>query len=210
MGEYISYRGDEMKIGTCENLFYVSFPKYLIAMRDGLLAQVAGNETPLGYAKPDSGFRFRFPFPDEDKLPLGDIGNFDFRRGVAVKVNPDIDSFLSENFAVEKGKDFFLEITQHKLVYRETDKKPILAVVLRDPVKGESFRVEDDVVINKLAREIVRNHIAGEADMQKKNFYRQLAARMLKGYRLQPPAQQVSRQIKQAQTKTNRKGRRMR
>lgn len=69
-----------VKLGTCESLYYVTYPKFLGALLAGLLSRCENNLAPDCYVKPDSGFLFRFPFPDEDHLPFGDIGAFGFRR----------------------------------------------------------------------------------------------------------------------------------
>ena len=81
MGEYIKYRHEIIKIGTCENLYYTSYPKYCTALESNRLSREDGNLSPELYAKPDSGFRFRFPFPDEDKLPTVLRQEIEKRRG---------------------------------------------------------------------------------------------------------------------------------
>jgi hypothetical protein len=184
VGEYIGYRGHQVKIGTCDDMYYVSYQKYEMALKRGLLGKVPGSSDPMEYAKPDSGCRFRFPFPDEDKLPFGDIGNFSYDRAVKVKVDQEIDPLLSKHFASIPGKDFEIEILRQKPLHREADGKLILALVIRDPLSSESYRIEDIGFIRKLTKEIVRNHVTGEADLEKKNFHQALCERMLEGYNL--------------------------
>lgn len=71
MGEYIDYKGQNTKLGTCEDLYY--------ARLDQLKA--AGVDQ---YINPDYGFRYRFPFPEEDNL---DIGEFDkFNKSHVIKL----------------------------------------------------------------------------------------------------------------------------
>lgn len=70
MSEIVSYKGKPFTIGTCENLYYVSYQKFVSALSSGFLGYLIGNLRPEEYALPDSGFRFRFPFPDEDKIPF--------------------------------------------------------------------------------------------------------------------------------------------
>jgi len=56
MGEYAKYNGKEIKIGTCEAMYYLRY-------------EDRGRVTPLpGNVKPcvDKGLFFRLPFPDED------------------------------------------------------------------------------------------------------------------------------------------------
>lgn len=68
MGEYGSYLGTTIKIGTCENMYYLRADQ-----RDLVQAPTLANLTHI---------RFRFPFPDEDHRPPGDFDDFD--RGLAV------------------------------------------------------------------------------------------------------------------------------
>ena len=59
MGEYAKHKGEEIKIGTCENMYYLRFDQ-----RHKVKA-LPGNVDPNGadaYA-----LRFRFPWPNEDK-----------------------------------------------------------------------------------------------------------------------------------------------
>lgn len=176
MGEYVKYKREKIKIGTCENLYYATYPKLTEALKAGLLRTLAGNLAPSFYVKPDSGFRFRFPFPDEDHLPLENLGRLnDFHRGVPL--------------TLENGEQ--MEITQQKLVHRESDGKLCLALVCRDPSGGNSYRLEDDEDVRQVLKGLVRHHIAAENNPEKKSFYRQIGARILKGYRLKPPSQKL-------------------
>jgi hypothetical protein len=196
MGEYIKYKGAEIKIGTLENLYYTSYEKYVKALKTPLVSKADGSLAPSEYAEPDSGFRFRFPFPDEDKLPFGDISG-DYQRGIPVTV---------DNAALWDGdmanRQYQLEIVQQKLVHRQSDGKLCLAVVCRDPVKQESFRLEDKSAIKALIHQILKNHVMNEPDQEKKSFFRAIAVRVLKGYRFESPTQRmiqkhkVPRQVK--------------
>lgn len=75
MAEIVTYKGQRTSLGTCENLYYATYQKYIAALNAGFLKYVPGNLSPEQYALPDSGFRFRFPFPDEDHLSIGGEGN---------------------------------------------------------------------------------------------------------------------------------------
>lgn len=97
MGEYIKYRGREVKIGTCEDLYYTSYEKYITALNSGFLTGLEGNGHPRDYIKIEYDFRFRFPFPDEDKLKFGEIIE-PFNRGIPVTVSSEL--FSDDN----KGK----------------------------------------------------------------------------------------------------------
>jgi len=62
MGEYITHNGQQIKLGTCEDLYYVTFQQ-LVKM-----ARKSGGEA-YHYLKLDASgtgrYRFRFPFPRE-------------------------------------------------------------------------------------------------------------------------------------------------
>jgi hypothetical protein len=61
MGEYATYNGHNVKIGTCEDLLYLrADQRHLIVPESGLVLDV---------------YRFRFPFPDEDAVAPGDFDN---------------------------------------------------------------------------------------------------------------------------------------
>lgn len=172
MGEYINYKGEEMKIGTCEDLYYVSYEKYVKALQSGQLKKVRGSDEPENYALPDSGFRFRFPFPDEDKNPFGDYAN-EFDKGIAVTI--DKKGWSDDSFGRDEESSFQMMIKQQKLVHREIDGKLCLALVWRDPVTQQLLRTENDADVNHILNQIFRNHVAHETDTVKKGFYRELA-----------------------------------
>jgi hypothetical protein len=190
MGEYVNYKGNEIKVGTMENLYYVTYEKYCMALAAGQLSKLDGSSAPAEYARPDSGFCFRFPFPDEDKLPLGDIGRFDHNRALPVKIDPGI--YNGPN----KGNFKTVEIVQQKLVHREQDGKLILSLLLRDPADGNKFRIEDDAFIGKFCREIMRNHVLNEKDATKKALYRKVASIVSKGYQYSLPTKKTRQTIK--------------
>lgn len=65
MGEYIKHNGRDVKIGTCESLYYATFN------------HLNNHEHGKAYAAKNAGFLFRFPFPDEN-FDLGDnIDDYD-------------------------------------------------------------------------------------------------------------------------------------
>jgi hypothetical protein len=68
MGEYALYNRNEIKIGTCENMYY------LRADQRTLVQKLRNDVDPIKDG--DSGaIRFRFPFPDEDHVAPGAFGN---------------------------------------------------------------------------------------------------------------------------------------
>ena len=64
MGEYVDYLGEPYKVGTCENLYYVTFESMGKIILSAL--RLTGNDNPSEYLKEEYGWRYRFPFPDED------------------------------------------------------------------------------------------------------------------------------------------------
>ena len=122
MGEYVKYKGSETKIGTVESIYYVSFEKYQKALNRNQLSKLDGNDFPENYMKP-AAFKFRFPFPDEDKLAFGDIIE-PFNRGIPVKI--DQAAFADPDM---QAIQYEIAITQQKLITRQSDGKECLAVV---------------------------------------------------------------------------------
>lgn len=74
MGEYAMYQDREVKIGTCEDMYYLRFDQR------HKVVPLAGNVDPVRDAE---SLRFRFPFPDEDDREPGKFEDF----GRAVSVN---------------------------------------------------------------------------------------------------------------------------
>jgi hypothetical protein len=62
MGEYAYYKGDRVKIGTCEDMLYLRWDQRQL---------VTNSETPLHDAEVLKAVRFRFPWPDEDQVEPG-------------------------------------------------------------------------------------------------------------------------------------------
>ncbi|ETZ23137.1 hypothetical protein [Pedobacter sp. V48] len=181
MGEYIKYKNKVIKLGTCESLYYASYPKYVQALESGQLKQEPGNLPPEKYAEADMGFLFRFPFPDEDHLKLGEVE--DYRRGVPIIVN-DINMLKNAPSQTEVSHTRHIELTQQKLIHRQSDDRLCLVLVYRDPYLGSSFRVENDADVKQMLKQLIRNNIVMETDSLKKVFYRQIARRIIDGYQL--------------------------
>jgi hypothetical protein len=73
MGEYASYAGQRVKIGTCENMYY------LRADQRHRVGALSGNVDPV---KDAPEIRFRFPFPDEDHVEPGAFDRYDRTVGL--------------------------------------------------------------------------------------------------------------------------------
>ena len=70
MGEYATYKGQQVKIGTCESMYY------LRADQAHEVTAKSGNVDPMS-DRDRAAIRFRFPFPDEDGTEPGAFGDFD-------------------------------------------------------------------------------------------------------------------------------------
>ncbi|MHB8330763.1 MAG: hypothetical protein ACYDDA_13715 [Acidiferrobacteraceae bacterium] len=68
MGEYAMYGGQQIKIGTCEQMYY------LRADQAHKVAPLPGNVDPVAQRE---HIRFRFPFPDEDHVEPGAFENYE-------------------------------------------------------------------------------------------------------------------------------------
>lgn len=192
MGEYLTIAGKSVKIGTCENMYYATFRQLKNCKAKGI------NE----YLNPENGYRYRFPFPDEDGRKLGDYENYD--RGVLFQVprstgveichdtiflrtdnfsrgtnNPPAVGFRvpcvqSDKFPVEK---FDWDKTSERVIFEVVQQKQVdgqLWTIVRCPYCGELSRID--------AKEAVAIH---EYVMQNgTNEQKEIIKRMLVGYNL--------------------------
>lgn len=73
MGEHAKFNGEQIKIGTCENMYYLRADQaHLVQPESHSLDPILARRE----------IRFRFPFPNEDKIAPGDFKDHD--RGIAV------------------------------------------------------------------------------------------------------------------------------
>lgn len=93
MGEYANYNGEQIKIGTCENMYY------LRADQARKVGPLKGNVDPI---RDRESIRFRFPWPDEDKV---EPGAFDpYNRGLALSLPAPTDvEHYSVQFTASAG-----------------------------------------------------------------------------------------------------------
>ena len=83
MGEYVKHiKNGSVKIGTCESLYYTSYQKMTTNL--SMLQKQLGNDYPEAYLENNSGYRFRFPFPDEDNNEFGEVKDLDRHLTVCV------------------------------------------------------------------------------------------------------------------------------
>lgn len=84
MGEYLKVNGVEIKIGICEDLYYIRFDDLKRAYWTGQVQSVPGNGSGADYLDEKNGFRYRFPFPEEDGLRPGGYADYNAARIVGV------------------------------------------------------------------------------------------------------------------------------
>jgi hypothetical protein len=94
MGENALYNGQQVKIGTCENMYY------LRADQAHLVKPLRGNVNPV---KDAAEIRFRFPFPGEDDVEPGGFDNAFATFPVAGLKVPEGVSHSTVQFKAENG-----------------------------------------------------------------------------------------------------------
>jgi len=195
MGEYVKYKRSEVKIGTCESLYYVSYPKFTEALAAGHVRKAENNLYPSEYSKAGAGFLFRFPFPDEDRLKFGDIKE-GFDRGVKITMT---DPTVLEDIHHDPDKPYRkdIQVEFQKPVHRISDGKECLAIIVRNGTApgDDLFRLEDDLDVLNLVKQLAKNNLGPETDPDQKVFYYAAAERIVTGYGLDLPIE-VSQAMK--------------
>ena len=89
MGEYALYNGEQVKIGTCENLYYLRYE------HRKQVQPLPNNLNPNGDEQYEC--RFRFPWPDEDytAAPGTDNERHDYDRSCWVPGCRDVPRLLA-------------------------------------------------------------------------------------------------------------------
>ena len=194
MGEYLH----NVKLGTCESLYYTTYDQ----LKNW---QVSGKDE---FLKLDSGYRFRFPFPDE-KNKIGDYD--DYNRGWPIIIPKGIftmnhgkkflrtDSDLNIKNAVPMG--FYVdcpttikayrwsnegnesyEIVQQKFCTDEETGDPMLQTVFRCPYCGELARA------NVTEAKAISDYLSEQSkqiekhDPQKAEYLIKIAITIINGY----------------------------
>jgi len=197
MGEYVKINGESVKIGTCEDLYYVTIPQFKKSLPN--MEHAEGSTDPKDYLT-DGVSRFRFPFPDEDD---SEIGSFeDYQRGWHVRLNR-ADEDVAKLFP--KGEDWWEEVCERvsnkyqshlsvlarcenpnkdaafvdiEIVQQKVLKNGHNAVVYRDPYTGNKARIEDPEEAITLARAILHTTSKKTPDP----FTMEMAKRIVEGY----------------------------
>jgi hypothetical protein len=77
MGEYVRIHGQEVKIGTCERMYYIRFDEFRRYYEKGAIGELPGNANPHMYMGSAHEFWWRFPYPHEDGQTVGDFHDRD-------------------------------------------------------------------------------------------------------------------------------------
>lgn len=94
MGEYANYRGESVKIGTCEDMLYLrADQRHLVTAEHGSVDPVRDAER---------GIRFRFPFPEEDGIEPGAFSDPNKRQRVDMETPEGIEHY-SVQFTARQG-----------------------------------------------------------------------------------------------------------
>jgi hypothetical protein len=195
MAEIVTYGKERITLGTCQSLYNITIGKFITALESGKI-KPDSLYPPSNYLEIKYGFRFRFPFPDEDHLPFGKF-NEGFERHLPVTISASLYDKIIEPTAEDKA--YSIGIEMQKQIERASDGKLILAVVVRDLATKESYRIEEDEHIRLLIGEMIKNHIWCEQNKDQKRFYRKVAARILQGYKTDNPAIIINNKKKAAE-----------
>jgi hypothetical protein len=127
MGEYALYKGESVKIGTCEDMYYLRFDQ-----RHAVIAQ-SGNVDPVTDAP---ALRFRFPWPDEDAIEPGS-GKFHdngYHRSVHVPgfIAPTDVEHSNVQFVANAGYNVCLPCPESSAYNRPTGFGPFGPLALND------------------------------------------------------------------------------
>jgi hypothetical protein len=204
MGEYVNHsKLGYIKLGTCEDLYYTTFQQLQENIALSLLSSQPGNLEPEEYLNPEKGFRYRFPFPDEDGTEIGDYHKFEFNRGVEIILDyfiefdhekvclkipkketsnsniniyvpcPHSADFKNVDVCYRSDHRQSIEIIQQKQIDKE------LWTVIRCPYCHAAIRLEK-VEALKLAECVRKN--ADKNNPDSITFYNEIANRILAGY----------------------------
>ena len=84
MGEYAKYNGQSVKIGTCEDMYYLRFDQRHLVEKEA---------NSLDPVKDIDGLRFRFPFPDEDSIEPGNFEHYNKAIWLHLDAPDEIDHY---------------------------------------------------------------------------------------------------------------------
>jgi hypothetical protein len=180
MGEYANYGGQSIKIGTCEDMYYIRLDH---------LPWLTPEDNSLNFRNPEvlRELRFRFPFPDEDLLRPG--GFSDHSRGVRLEgvsapYGVNHDSYrLKEPCSQPK----VIEIVQQRII------GDFVCLIGRCPECGNKFNYPDiehiipvfDAIKARLLLAAETDHLPLKEE-ETPEFWLEVAVRIAAGYGIAP------------------------
>ena len=96
MGEYAKYNGQEIKIGTCEDMYYLRF-------QQRHEVETLPNSVDLSDSAVLKELRFRFPFPEEDRIEPGAFESHEKSARVPDSFHPGDIEHRSVQFSARNG-----------------------------------------------------------------------------------------------------------
>ena len=96
MGEYANYNGQEIKIGTCEDMYYLRF-------QQRHEVKTLPNSVDLTDSEVLKELRFRFPFPEEDSIEPGAFESHEKSARVPDSFHPGDIKHRSVQFSARNG-----------------------------------------------------------------------------------------------------------
>jgi hypothetical protein len=198
-----------VKLGTCEDLMYARLDQ----LRGATFGEkVAGNLPGLEYLNPKLGWRYRFPFPDEDGIAIGCFT--DYSRGVMVSVPQSVvDSFEHDEVCAwygprDVGFNVFLPCPQGdkfaKLGLKTSRRDSVLwiEIVMQKQIEGEDWTLVRCPYCRNMARldraeavamceHITESHFLNraesdrddEAEIAHLKFWAEMVKRIMAGYK---------------------------
>jgi len=155
VGEYISVDAiGQIKIGTCESLYYVRYTDLAQWVKEGRAHYVIGNDDPAEYLK--GAYRFRFPFPDEDhpdEEKRLDLYGSNYDRHLTVQVLPEHMYPEAEHMNISHwirpnaygdfmgGVQYTVSCPQGQEVHQDLGDRRFLSIVQQRPVEGRLWTV---------------------------------------------------------------------
>ena len=168
MSEIVLINKKEVKLGTCEDLYYARYRQIREALPNATI--VPGNAPPVNYTNPQYGWRYRFPFPDEDGVSIGE--HPDFMRGVTITAHISPDTVWcpcqEKNVHSTHSVEITVELRQQKQIDGE------FWPVFYCPQCNEGARHP---------RHMVKPFITVLLKHHDRTFFREIAKRILAGYR---------------------------
>jgi len=193
MGEYATYLGQQVKIGTCEDMYYLRWDqRHMVTPESGSLDPASESAQKV--------IRFRFPWPDEDDIAPGGFENHDRHLDVALKL-PDGVEHYDVQFTASVGYVMSIPcpegpgphaVKPHKngwrgnvLLRQQAWRAGKLVCVFECGGCGGAFRVEDIAGLADMLAEL-RKRDNKNGDPHQSTWYGKIADRIEAGYNLTP------------------------